>query len=168
MERIKQFNVNFNDDETPFFQVDTNHRIRFGMDEISGSLLAAILKDVFKANEKIDMSFIIGNIRNNKRHLEKNRIGKSIKIKSWKETIVKDEDLDVEIIYATVKNVNSLDVYKYCKKVHQGQREAYIVFYNDRFLTYVNNDVFDIISNDSNLVRELKDKYKKHINEYYE
>ncbi|MGE7185351.1 hypothetical protein ACQKKK_15495 [Peribacillus sp. NPDC006672] len=167
MERIQQFNVNFKDDETPFFQVDTNHRIRFGMDEISGILLKTILKDVFKTNEKVDMSFIIGNITNNKRHLEKNRIGKSIKIKNWKETIVNDEDLDAEIIYATVKDVNSLDVYNYCKKVHQGHREAYIVFYTERFLTYVNNDVLDIISNDSNLVRELKDKYEKHINEYY-
>ncbi|USK76639.1 hypothetical protein [Peribacillus frigoritolerans] len=167
MERIQQFNVNFKDEETPFFQVDTNHRIRFGMDEISGSLLTTILKDIFNTNEKIDTSFIIGNITNNKRHHEKNGIGKSIKINNWEEVIVKDEEMDAEIIYATVKGINNSDVYNYCKKVHQGHREAYIVFYNDRFLIYVNNDVLDIISNDSNLIRELKVKYEKHLNEYY-
>lgn len=72
--------------------------------------------------------------------------------------------MDAEIIYATVKGIHNSDVYNYCKKVHQGHREAYIVFYNDRFLIYVNNDVLDIISNDSNLIRELKVKYEKHLN----
>lgn len=163
MKKMTKFGVKFEDSSnTPFFQVSPDHRIRFRTDMFTNKhfrLLRNIVDDIFEGDQGIHASFISGYILNNKRYSEKTGIGKFVKIKNWKETIIEDEDLQSKVIYTSIENLDKIGVYKYCHKVAQGHKEAYISFYNDNYLLYVSTDVFDIISHDHNLIQKLKNKY---------
>ncbi len=71
-------------------------------------------------------------------------------------------------MYANINDINRNDIIKYCTKIYQGHNEAYISFYNDKSLFYVSSDVIDIISNDIGKIADLKQKYSKQFNKYYE
>lgn len=45
---LTELSVDFNDELTPFFQVNSNNRIRFGLSEISYVELKSILDYIFK------------------------------------------------------------------------------------------------------------------------
>jgi hypothetical protein len=171
MQRIEKFGFKLEESEgTPFFNVSPNHRIRFGMEtfENNSILLKQVLEDVLIEDQTTDTTFISGYIINNKRYPEKVGIGKFISINNWRETIVKDEELENDVIYSTVSNVNNSEVFKYCQKVAKGYPQAYIMFYNDNFLIYVSSDVIDIISYESDVINNLKEKYSSNYNKFYE
>lgn len=171
MQRIEKFGFKLEESEgTPFFNVFPKHRLRFGMETFENNfmLLKQVLEDVLKEDQTTDTTFISGYITKNKRYPEKVGIGKFIKIKNWRETVVKDEDLESDVIYSTVSNVNNSEAFKYCQKVVKGYPQAYIMFYNDNFLIYVSSDVIDIISYDSDLINDLKEKYSSDYNKFYE
>ncbi|KML00566.1 hypothetical protein [Rossellomorea marisflavi] len=169
MRKIDKFGFKLDDMEaTPYFEVTSNYRIRFLMDTFENNinLLKNVLTDTLKNGQTIDTTFISGYIRNKKRYREYIGIGEFIKITNWRETIVKEEEHDV--IYSTITDVNISDVNKYCQKVANGYREAFIMFYNDDFLIYVSSDVLDIISYESGLISNLKQKYSSEYNTFYE
>lgn len=172
MDKFKKFKVDFtNTEETPFFQVTSNHRIRFDMDLFFNNntrLLKNILDNLFNQNEKINSSFICGYIINGKRIHEKTGLGKFTKIRNWKETLIKNDNFTSSTIFASIKNLNYQDVYKYCQNVSQGHPSAYISFYNDNYLLYINQDVIDIISFNEKLIEQLKTKYAMEYDKYYE
>ncbi len=173
MERIKKIKVNFEDmSATPFFQVQTNYRIRFGKESIENNLklLREILGEIFKENDRIDVSFISGYIAydKSKRTYEKTRIGKFVEIQNCKETQITDDDLENTVIFTTIKGVHKDEVYKYCKYVVNGGQQAYISFYNDTYLLYINSDVIDIISADASLIEKLKLQYREEYDKFYE
>ncbi|MGG3801175.1 hypothetical protein [Metabacillus fastidiosus] len=171
MERIERFGVKFEADETPFFQMEQDERIRFGMEVFENcntKLLTDILKGLFDRQERIDCSFIIGYTYKNKRFREKIRLGDFFKINNWKETVIKNPNEEGAVIYATVKNVKKEEIYKYCKAVSHGCIGVYIAFYNDSFLAYVSTDVLDIMSDNVELIQQLKEQYANVFDKYYE
>lgn len=60
---LTELGVDFSDDQTPFFQVDSNNRIRFGLSEISYVELKSILDYIFK---KVDIVYLVAYIISNK------------------------------------------------------------------------------------------------------
>lgn len=168
MVKLNKININFDcNKETPYFQVTSEQRIRFGMEDLSITLIRKIVEDVFKENDILSVIFVSEYIINNKRYSSKSGIGKIIQIRNWHETIVIDESIGEGVVYATIKNLNRNDVIKYCSKIYKGHNEAYISFYNDEFLLYVSNDVIDVISNNIEEIKTLKQKYEQ-FNKYYE
>ncbi|QWH20488.1 phosphatase [Bacillus mycoides] len=173
MERMKILNVNFDDMRaTPFFQVEVKNRIRFDTELFEGNLrkLRGILTELFKSPDAIDISFTSGYITygKSKRINEKTKIGRFMKIKNWTETQVDDDDLKSTIIFTTIKGVHKDEVYKYCKYIVNGGQQAYISFYNDTYLLYINSDVIDIISADASLIEKLKLQYREEYDKFYE
>lgn len=165
IERLKKFGLDFEHTSmTPFFQVQESHRIRFGSEKFDYSnikLLHEILFRVLEQNETIDVSFIIGNKfdENEKIRYKKTNLGKFFTIKNWKETVIWNDDLECYLVFATVKNLNKEEIINYCKKVISGFTQAYIMFYNDSNLVYINSDVLDIISINSEYIADLEKAY---------
>jgi len=173
VERMKALKVNFEDmRETPFFQVQTNYRIRFGTELIENNLklLREILSGIFIENDRIDVSFISGYIAydKSKRTYEKTRIGKFVEIKNWEETKITEDGLESTVIFTTIKGLHKDEVYKYCKYIVNGGQQAYICFYNGTYLLYINSDVIDIISVDTSLIKKLKFQYREEYDKFYE
>ena len=166
---LNDLNIQFDaNSETPYFQVRSKERIRFGMENLSLNLIKNIIGDILNEDYHINVIFIAGYIVNNKRISSKSKIGKFIDIKNWEETIVREEDSDHRFIYATIRNIERENVIKYCSRILNGHREAYISFYTDKFLIYVSSDVIDIISNNESKINELKDGYSEIYDKYYE
>ncbi|MGE7879823.1 hypothetical protein [Peribacillus muralis] len=138
------------------------------MDNLNIDLIPHIVGDVFKEDDTISVIFISENISNNKRYSSKAKIGKIIKMKNWHETVVKDDASREGVVYANITDLIRNDIIKYCTKIYQGYNEAYISFYNDKSLLYVSSDVIDIISNDIGKIADLKQKYSKQFDEYYD
>ncbi|MDX8045255.1 hypothetical protein SH601_04565 [Gracilibacillus sp. S3-1-1] len=152
-------NIDFDaNKEAPYFQVSTEQRIRWGMERLSVSLIQQIVADTFGEEDAIHVTFLSEYITN-KRYSTKTNIGKIIKIRNWKETVVKDKTIGESAIYATVKNINRHDVSRYCSAVYLGHREAYIAFYLDDILLYVSSDVIDIIATNVQKIARLKQMY---------
>ncbi|MBO0589730.1 hypothetical protein [Sporosarcina sp. E16_8] len=80
--------------KTPYFQVSSKKRIRFGLENLNLNLVKKIIDDILKEDYHINVIFIAGYIVNNKRISSKSKIGKFIDIKNWEETIVREEDSD--------------------------------------------------------------------------
>lgn len=154
--------------ETPYFQVSPKKRIRFGMENLNLNLVKMIIDDILNEDYHINVIFIAGYIVNNKRISSKSKIGKCIDIKNWEETIVRGEDSDHRFIYATIRNIEKENVIKYCSKILNGHREAYISFYTDEILIYVSGDVIDIITNNESKVNKLKEYYFELYDKLYE
>ncbi|MBL3200630.1 hypothetical protein ELP17_38270, partial [Klebsiella pneumoniae] len=76
-------------------------------------------------------------IINGKRIHEKTGLGKFTKIRNWKETLIKNDNFTSSTIFASIKNLNYQDFYKYCQNVSQVHPSAYISFYNDNYLLYI-------------------------------
>ncbi|MBO1910609.1 hypothetical protein [Sporosarcina sp. 6E9] len=169
MVKLNKINIDFDcNKDTPYFQVASEQRIRFGMEDLSITLIQKIVGDIFKEDDHINVIFLSGYVANNKRYSSKPKIGKIIEIKNWHETIVKDSSIGEDVVYATIKNLNRNDIIKYCSKIYKGHNEAYISFFNDKSLLYVSSDVIDIISKDVNKIADLKRKYFEQYNKYYE
>lgn len=170
MVKLSNINIDFDcNKETPYFQVTSEQRIRFGMEDLNITLIQKIVGDVFKENDQLSVIFVSEYIANNKRYSSKSKIGKIIEIKNWHETVVfNDESMGEGIVYATIKNLKRIDLIKYCSEIYKGHNEAYISFYNDNYLLYVSSDVIDIISTDVEKIADLKHKYSEQFNNYYE
>lgn len=168
---IENFNI------TPFFQSKKDNRIRFGTKVFEGGntkTLKSITDYLFDRNEEIESTFIIGygSIETNKIRYGKfryNRVGLSrfFKIKNWKESLIKSDDLESIVVFATVKGLNKNVVFNYCKSVILGGPSAYIMFYNDSFLLYVSTDVIDIISKEKDNIVLLKKDYYEIYDKYH-
>ncbi|NBJ71633.1 MULTISPECIES: hypothetical protein [Clostridia] len=169
MDRLTRFNVDFfNLDSTPYHQVSSNFRLRVLSDTFHKKnelLLRELIFLIFNKESRIDSTFISGYIVNGKRRREKVGLGKIFKLKNWKEIIVKDEVFEEEeVIFATVKELDRYNIYKYCMKVTSGyMNSAYIIFYNDSFMLYLSSDVLDVISYNDKLINDLKLKLPKEI-----
>lgn len=169
MVKLNNINVDFDcNKETPYFQVNSEQRIRFGMEDLNINLIRKIVEDVFKENDNLSVIFLSEYITNNKRYSSKSKIGKIIEIKNWHETVVNDESIGEGVVYATINNLDRNDVIKYCSKIYKGHKEAYISFLNENFLLYVSSDVIDIISKNVDIIVSLKEKYSEQFNKYYE
>lgn len=167
--KLKDFNIDFDCTQaTPFFQVPEDNRVRFDIEKLSRVNLQLIINQIFNGNKGINAIFVSGYIFNKKRKSAKTKIGQIIHLKNWKEEEVLEDDTNNGIVYASIKNLDPLDVYNYCFSVKKGGTGAYISFYSDEYLLYVSNDVIDIISNDSTNIHKLKDTYKNLYDTYYE
>lgn len=172
MKKIEEFGVDVNNfNITPFFQVKKENRVRFGTEVFVGrtQVLKEIINELFDCDEEIDSSFIIGKVSNsNKIRYNKIGLNKFFKINNWKETFIKSDDLDLTVIFASIKRLGKNDVFNYCKSIVLGQQQAYIMFYNDSFLLYISSDVIDIISKEENKVSVLRTNYYDIVDKYYE
>lgn len=166
---LNKLNIDFDCyKETPYFQVTSEQKIRFGMESLNITLIKKIIEDVFNEKDNISVIFVSEYITHNKRYTSKSKIGKIIEIKNWHETIVIDELTDEGVVYATIKNLERDDITKYCSKIYKGHNEAYICFFTDEALLYVSSDVIDIIANDVRKIDFLKQNYSEQFNKYYE
>ncbi|AOH53049.1 hypothetical protein ABE28_001675 [Peribacillus muralis] len=138
------------------------------MDNLNITLITKIVGDVFKEDDNISVIFLSENIFKDKRYSSKANIGNIIKIKNWHEIVVKDESSREGVVYANINDLIRNDIIKYCTKIYQGHNEAYISFYNDKSLLYVNSDVIDIILKDVGKIADLKQKYSIQFDEYYD
>ncbi len=169
MVKLNNFNVNFDcNKETPFFQVQEEYRIRFDIESLNSDIIRSIIEEIFSEKEDINAIFVSEYIFNKKRISAKTKIGQIINLKNWKESIVFEDKEDDGVVYASIKNLSTLDVYNYCFNIKKGFKESYISFYSDTSLIYVSSSVIDIISNDLSNIINLKDKYKNLCNTYYE
>ncbi|GAA0345621.1 hypothetical protein GCM10008931_41100 [Oceanobacillus oncorhynchi subsp. oncorhynchi] len=169
MVKLDKLNIDFDcNKETPYFQVNPNQRIRFGMEDLTPSLIRKVVEEVLSEKDNINVVFISEYIINNKRFSSKSRIGKFININNWKESIEIDECGDEGVVYATIRDVDRNDVLKYCLKVFNGQNEAFISFFTEEVLLYLNSDVIDIVSNNRSKIDSLKQNYAGIFNKYYE
>ncbi|GGB43046.1 hypothetical protein F3157_08860 [Virgibacillus dakarensis] len=169
MVKLDKLNIEFDCyKETPYFQVNSKQRIRFGMEDLNITLIKKIIEDVFNEKENISVIFVSEYIVNNKRFSSKSKIGKIIDIKKWHENIVIDEVSGEGAVYVTIKNLERYDIIKYCSKIFKGHNEAYISFFTDESLVYVSSDVIDIISNNVNKITSLKENYSEKYNKYYD
>lgn len=172
MKKIEKMGITITDlNVPPFFQVNQDYRVRFLMDQFRENgfkRLNNIIEDIFGDNKGIDTSFIYGYIVNGKKYPEAKGIGKFIHIRNWKEYYIDNIELESTVMYVTIENVDKQDIYKYCYAVGMDHREAYIVFYNDKYLMYVSSDVIDIVSCENSLIQQLKCTYKDAYDKYYE
>ena len=161
-----QLSVDFNDVQTPFFQVNSNNRIRFGLSEISYVELKSILHYIFKDVDMVDMVYLVAYIISNKWIFTKTAVRKSILIRNWEEII--DENGEVRKVYAIVKNIDITQVQKYALSIYRGGRAAYLTFYFKDRLVYISSDVVDIVSEDVQFISHLKEQYSNLYNNFYE
>ncbi|WP_214818853.1 hypothetical protein [Exiguobacterium sp. s131] len=169
MFEIDKFNIVFDvTKETPYFQVDSAHRIRFSMDELNLSLLKDILKSIFECSQPLHLMFVSEYIMDNVRCSSNSKLGRYLTIRNWKEHAVVDEFSGDGAVYTLIRNLNLTEVMNYCTQVYKGDTQAYIAFYNDDFLMYVSTDVVDIVSWDDIKIQNLKEKYAPHYNRYYD
>lgn len=145
---------------SPYFQVEASKRIRFSSEDFNWNNwgnLKYLIYLTFEGEEKIDSTFIIGDIIHNRKVYNKIGLGKFFEINNWSEEIIYEEDMEEEIIFATVKNVSRNEIYKYVRSITSGfNREAYITFHSEHFLLYISSDVLDIISNDEKNIEKIK------------
>lgn len=169
MIKLNELNIEFDTyKDTPYFQVSTEKRIRFGMENLSVKLIKEIIHFIIHEESNINVIFISEFIVNNKRISAKSNIGRYIDIKNWKETIVYEDNSKDGIIYATIKNIKKQNVITYCSKIYNDNVGAYISFYTDEFLLYVSTDVIDIISDNESKIDKLKEKYNRIYDRYHE
>ncbi|KIL53496.1 hypothetical protein KP77_04720 [Jeotgalibacillus alimentarius] len=169
MVKLSKFKINFDiHQETPYFQVPKDQRIRFGMEDLSVSKIKNVIESVFQTGDTINLIFVSAYIVNHKRYSSNSKIGKYIHIQNWREVIVTNPSLRDSTIYTTISHLDLYDIVKYCISIFRGQKQAYISFYNHDFLLYVNNDVIDIISHDIKKIEELKKQYTGVFNTFYE
>lgn len=165
--KLKKFNIDFDyNKEIPFFQSNSEKRIRFDIDKLNKDTLKNIISQLYADNE-IEILFVSEYIEKGKRISSKSKIGKIIKITNWLELVSFDKETNEGAIYANIKRLKQKDVYNYCLSVKRGFNEAYIVFFNDVFLMYVSSDVIDIISNENN-ISNLKKEYYELFDRFYE
>ena len=169
MVELKNLNIDFTPNkETPYFQANHHKRIRFILDKLTLKNLKSILEKIFKT-KSIQTIFISGYNFQNKNIYVKTGIGKVIQLKNWQEIT---ENLyhtpDGRVILTKLKKLNCTDVYHYCSSIKKGNPESYIVFYSDDYLLYINSDVIDIISNNTENIQMLKKAFKPLYNTYYE
>lgn len=56
MVRLNKLNIDFDcNKENPYFQASTNQRIRFGMEDLTPSLIRKIVEDTFSENDNISV-----------------------------------------------------------------------------------------------------------------
>ena len=163
---LTQLGVDFNDEQTPFFQVNSNNRIRFGLSEISYVELKSVLDYIFKEVDTVDMVYLVANIISNKYIYTKTAVRKSIFIRNWEEIV--EENEEARHLYAIVKNIDITQVQKYALSIYKGRRAAYLAFYLKDRLVYISSDVVDIISDDVQFISHLKEKFSNLYNKYYE
>ncbi|MEE6134466.1 hypothetical protein CHN50_09710 [Priestia aryabhattai] len=167
MVQLKDFMIDFDYTKgIPFFQVHQNNRIRFDLYELSLADFKSIINEVFPERKDINAIFISAYIFNGKRRSAKSRVGLTFQLNNWKEYIV-GEDKNNAVVYASIKNLSSNDIYNYCLSIRKGGRPAYISFYSNDYLLYVSTDVIDIVSNDTMNIAKLKDDYNGLYDTYY-
>lgn len=169
MFKLSKLNIDFDvNKETPYFQVDTKYRVRFGMEDLNGLLLKDVIGTIFQENQKINLIFVSEYIVNNVRRSSKSKLGKYLTIRNWKEKVVQDEMSGEGEVYTLINDLDMDEVVKYCIQVYKGNTQAYIAFYNDDFLMYVSTDVIDVISDNSEKIDKLKEKYSETYNKYHD
>ncbi|MDM5297019.1 hypothetical protein QUF51_02410 [Bacillus pumilus] len=172
MQKIKKFHVDLTKNtEVPFFQVPSELRIRFGVELFENGnlhLLKDIINNTLHRSEQMGVTFLSGYMINDRRYRKKTNIGKYIKIKNWSETIVYRDEINANVIFASIQDVHFKEVYPYIKSIVKGMNSPFIVFYQDSYLVYVSEDVIDIISNDRHLIQNLKNQYQEVYDTYYE
>jgi trehalose utilization protein len=169
MFKLHKFNIDFDvTQKTPYFQVDTKHRIRFGMENLNMLQLKDILGTTFNEDQDINLIFVSEYIVNHVRRSSKTNLSKYLTIRNWKEKVVHDERSGGGVVYTRINHLNLDEVIKYCVQLYKGKTQAYIAFYNDNFLMYISTDVIDIISDDSEKMKELKEKYYETYNKYHD
>lgn len=167
--KFSKFKINFEiHQETPYFQVPKDQRIRFGMEDLSVSKIKNVIETVFQTDDMISLIFVSAYIVNHKRYSSNSKIGKQIHIHNWREIIIINSSLGDGTVYTTISHLDLYDIVKYCISIFQGHKQAYLSFYNPDFLLYVNNDVIDIISHDIKKIEELKKQYTGVFNTFYE
>ncbi|MER2125242.1 MAG: hypothetical protein ABS936_14380, partial [Exiguobacterium indicum] len=142
-------------------------RIRFLMENLTGSQLKEILQTIFQEDRPIHLLFVAAYIHRFRRYSAKARVGSSITIRNWKEYIVEDEGAHTGVVYAHVKDIKLDEVISYCLNVYRGHTPAYIVFYDSVFLLYVSTDVVDIIG-DATAIKSLKETYAELYNSFHD
>ena len=76
MFKLSKLNIDFDvNKETPYFQVDTKYRVRFGMEDLNGVLLKDVVGTIFQENQKINLIFVSEYIVNNVRRSSKSKLG---------------------------------------------------------------------------------------------
>lgn len=163
---LTELGVDFNDEQTPFFQVNSNNRIRFGLSEISYVELKSVLDYIFKEVDTVDMVYLVAYIISNKYIYTKTAVRKSILIRNWEEIV--EENEEVRNVYAIVKNIDITQVQKYALSIYKGGRAAYLAFYLKDRLVYISSDVVDIISDDVQFISHLKEQFSNLYDKFHE
>ncbi|MFX4049090.1 hypothetical protein ACJBY4_11140, partial [Streptococcus suis] len=76
-------------------------------------------------------------------------------INNWYEEQLIGED-GTAYTFANIKSIDVDELVRYCVKLKNGFRSAYIFFYKEDKTLYVNNDVFDIVSSDEKFINYIK------------
>ncbi|AJD89589.1 hypothetical protein JMA_02720 [Jeotgalibacillus malaysiensis] len=169
MVKFNRFNIDFDiHKETPYFQVNREQSIRFGMEDLHVAQLREIVETIFQSTDNLRLIFVSAYIKNHQHISSKSKIGKQIRINNWQEHVVKDPALGEGVVYTTIRHLDISDIMNYCIRQLKGYEGAYISFYNDDFLLYVSNDVIDMISHDKERIKHLKRKYVQLYDRYYE
>ena len=162
-ERGENMNLSYNPEGLrPYFQVDDSKRIRFLIESLSILELKDIISRSFKNHSTVQCKVLIGYRYKGIRRKEKTNIGKFFTINNWYEEQLIGED-GIEYTFANIKSIDVDELVRYCVKLKNGFRSAYIFFYKEDKTLYVNNDVFDIVSSDEKFINHIKRNY---INKY--
>lgn len=125
---------------------------------LSTAQLKQLLTDVFPNDATIHTIFLSEYMIRNKRKSANPKVGKYIHMTNWHEEIIWDEEDNVAFIHAHVRNISQKSLINYCTK---STLEAYIIFYSEDYLLYINSDVVDLISDDPMKIEEVKLLHKK-------
>ena len=162
MERIKEvFNVLFSEEQNPYFQVSEDNRIAIPFTILEGkpSFVKTIISMLFERESKIDVSFLKSYIPKgfkNPRSFENKTLHSTINIKNWEEHRITKMEFGDILIYVTVKDIMSEEIYNYILTLLKGKKDAYIGFYNDYYLMTVDTDEILIFARDTELIFPVK------------
>ncbi|MCD8871682.1 hypothetical protein BUZ11_08560 [Staphylococcus gallinarum] len=155
--QLVNLNISFtNEDPAPFFQVESENKLRLDIDYINRDNLTRIVNILFKDDDSINLSYYYGTVFP-KIFKEPTRIGKYISINNWKE------------VYAivTIKSIRKSELINYLLYLKHALKDPYMCIYNEHNLLCNSSDVIDIVSGSAKMINDLKSVYEPIVNHFY-
>lgn len=151
----------------PYFQVTDNHRIRFGYEKLSLTLIREILSQVL--SDEMSMTFLLKTIDEGREFKKKGKLKRFFTFNNWKEELIQDnEDLRICYVMVKVNGIKREEIIKYAQYiVGEWHWDVFLHFFNETVDIFINEDVIDIVSPDERFIKDLKSKYESIYDRYW-
>ncbi|MFP7495388.1 hypothetical protein SFC66_16595 [Terribacillus saccharophilus] len=157
-------------DSVIYFQAPASHRLRIATSHFEKHtnllILREFIRSVFPEHVSISMTGIVSYHIGSKRVREMQYLKNTIKLSNWKEKYVLNDE-GTKIVFTTVKNITTNDVYALCKQTAQGRKCSNLMFYTEDRVLYISADVFDLVMTDTKELEQLCTKFHPWIDTYY-
>lgn len=167
MKRIENnFDIIFSGEQSPYFQAEDSKRLVFPFHILkrNPSFLNRLIRLLYDDSSQIDLTFLNSyTIKDSRRprYFIKQSLHKAFSIKNWEEhPLVRPDDGTVRL-YVTIKNITSIEITSYIRALLKGKKSSYIAFYNDQYLTLVDDDEVVIIVKDKEHLEKIKKLLKE-------